>query len=401
MKAAKSTVPRVLLAGTESIEIRQGLCQYARKAGWLVVVGEAPNAPPKEEAAFWDVAGIVVQRHHGSAEPWKQGPIPIVRLDDSLSGGVVVAVDHGAIGQMAARHLLEARFAHLAYCSPGDMVWAQRQRDAFEQETRRAGAEFYRLDWINSRPAQRGYSSQRFRQWLADEIAALPTPLGLLLDSDWTAVEAYEACIAAGLAVPEQVALVGIGDNAEICESLPVPLSSVRVNGCKVGYRAAELLDEMISNRPVPQGNTLIAPGGITVRQSSNIIAIADLPTARGLRYIWQHLAEKNLSSEEVAAAVGLSRRAMDLHFMEHLHRPVAQEISAARLVQAIILLSNTDKTLEQVARETGFTSARHLRYTFNRTRGRPIQQWRKETRARARAQQEAQAVIPEPPTPL
>lgn len=398
MNTAMATVPRVLVAGVESLDVRQGLCQYARKAGWLIVVGEAPSARPEDVAAFWDVKGIVVQRHHGGAEPWIQcRTVPIIRLDDSLAGGVAVACDHAAIGQMAARHLLDSKFTHLAYCSPGDAPWVQRQREAFERKALEAGSEFHLLDWVHSAAARKGYTSRAFRHWLAEELSALPTPLGLLLDSDWTAVEAYEACVAAGLAVPEQVALIGIGDNTEICESLPVPLSSIRVNGRLQGYRAAELLDAMMCGRDVPPQNVLIPPGGITVRQSSNIIAVADLPTARGLRYIWQHLADKDLSSDEVAAAVGLSRRALDLHFMEHLRRPVAQEISAARLVQAIILLSKSDKTLEQVARETGFTSARHLRYTFNRSHDQPIQQWRKETRAKVRAQQEAQAHDPSP----
>lgn len=384
MKATRAPIRRVLLAGNQSENVRRGLCEYARKAGWVVLLTGAGGESPRQLAATWNAAGILAA-HAGpglSARTRSRVPVVLMGHPGPSGGGFTATLDDRAIGRLAAEHFLEARFTHLAYCYWGGYPWTDRQREGFESCCRRGGARFHLLDFPSSPQARRVYTSRGFRRWLAGELLRLPKPLGLLLDSDWTGLEALEACMEAGLAVPEEVALVGVGDNVDICESLPVPLSSIRVNGYEQGYRASELLDAVMSGRRVRRRHVVVPPGGIVVRQSSNIIAVPHVPTARALRYIWDHLADPRLTPEEVARAVALSRRALDMHFAAHLGRPVAQEISSARLTQAMILLSGTGKTVTGVARETGFASALHLRRTFARAHARPLQEWRKQARA-------------------
>ncbi|MCE5277649.1 MAG: substrate-binding domain-containing protein [Planctomycetaceae bacterium] len=367
-------VKRILLAGNDRDDVRRGVCDYAQKAGWVVILAEGLRQTPSEAAELWSVAGIIVKAIHRDMRFWVRSRVPVVGLGLPFKrAGVVAAADDYAIGRMAAEHLLQERFAHLAYCYVGGYLWIHLQRDGFEAAVRRAKKQFYLLDWSASEPARRGYTSRAFCRWLGQELTALPKPLGLLLDSDWTAVDALEACIEANLAVPEQVALIGVGDCLEICQAAPVPLSSVRIDGYQQGYRSAELLDARMSGRPIPRRHVLIPPPGIAVRQSSNIIAVPHLPTARALRFIWDHLADSALTSNAVAAAVGLSRGSLDLHFLKHLGKTVAQEIGQARLTQAKILLGGTDKTLAQIARQTGFSCALHLRRTFNRAESTPL----------------------------
>ncbi|MCE5277388.1 MAG: substrate-binding domain-containing protein [Planctomycetaceae bacterium] len=386
MKSAPRNIQRILLAGNDRDDVRRGVCDYAQKAGWVVILGEPPKDQPRQTAEFWSVAGIIVRSVNSDNRPWISTRLPVIGLGPHLKGGIMVAPDDGAVGHLAAEHFVQERFTHLAYCYVGDFLWVNQQRAGFEKAARQAGKQFHLLDWPASGTARHGYSSRAFRHWLARELSALPKPLGLLLDSDWTAVDALDACMEAGLAVPEEVALIGVGDCLEICRATPVPLSSVRVDGYRQGYRAAELLDERMSGRHIPRQHVLIPPPGISVRQSSNIIAVPHLPTARALRYVWDHLADSALTSDEVAAAVGLSRRSLDMYFIKHLGRPVAREISEARLTQARILLDTTNKSLARIARETGFSCALHLRRTFNRSQSTPLHMWRKAARATARA---------------
>ena len=63
---------------------------------------------------------------------------------------------------------------------------------------------------------------------------------------DFRAWAAIESCRRLGIAVPYEVAVVGVDDNPVICNSCNPPLTSVRPNSHQVGYRAAELLHHLM-----------------------------------------------------------------------------------------------------------------------------------------------------------
>ena len=54
----------------------------------------------------------------------------------------------------------------------------------------------------------------------------------------WLALDALETCEAAGLAVPEEVAIVGAGNSLLAVDAMHTPISSVDVNMEATGYRA-------------------------------------------------------------------------------------------------------------------------------------------------------------------
>ena len=79
---------------------------------------------------------------------------------------------------------------------------------------------------ICARKAVRGDWTARLKR-LADELAALPHPCGVLAYNDERAREVIDACNLAGLNIPGQIQLVGVDNETAICENVRPRLTSV------------------------------------------------------------------------------------------------------------------------------------------------------------------------------
>ena len=81
---------------------------------------------------------------------------------------------------------------------------------------------------------------------VATWLRGLPKPAGVLACNDFRAVQLLDACLRAGVAVPEQVAVLGVDNEEFACEMTNPPLSSVATNPLHIGYEAASHLDRLM-----------------------------------------------------------------------------------------------------------------------------------------------------------
>src|SRR5690606_12055710 len=77
--------------------------------------------------------------------------------------------------------------------------------------------------------------------------AALPRPFGLMGAFDMVAREALHECRRQGLAVPEDVSIVGVDNDDLMCDLVETPLSSVALGSDRIGYEAARMLDNLFA----------------------------------------------------------------------------------------------------------------------------------------------------------
>src|SRR5438477_365406 len=82
------------------------------------------------------------------------------------------------------------------------------------------------------------------------------------------------ACRRLGLAVPDEVAVIGVDNDELLCELSDPPLTSVIPNMHRTGYEAAALLDQMIAGKTARGETHLIPPLGIATRQSTDVLVI-------------------------------------------------------------------------------------------------------------------------------
>jgi LacI family transcriptional regulator len=294
--------------------------------------------------------------------------IPIVNLATHLSGLAVpsITVDHFAIGELAARHLLEHNFQRFGYYGPSDLLFAQLRRDGFCSVIPQAGGDVKLLEFHtveDSSKQKLDEQQQALEQWLRD----LQAPVGILASADLRASMVLEACQKLRLRVPEDVAVVGVDNDPLVCDFCDPPLTSVSRNDYQVGYEAARLLDQLMEGAAAPDKPTRISPAGVVPRRSTDTICVEDPYVAEAIRFMREHVNEQ-FGVDEVLNQLPLSRRSLEYRFRACLGRSPYDYLNQIRVDQAKRLLSDPHRSsLTKIAIACGFGDLRRFRIVFQR----------------------------------
>lgn len=343
--------------------VLRGIAKYLRERGpWSIFLeqrelGAALPAWIRE----WDGDGVITRSD--DARIVRSG-LPTVGLYDRVEDRLrlpMILNDNLAVGRMGARHLADRGFRHLAYYGVRRERWSELRLEGAADVARAAKASFA----VHPSGGTWEVSQERLKRWLL----ALPRPLGLVAANDLHGLRALDACRRAGLAVPEQVAVVGADDDAEVCELSDPPLSSVTFHPERVGYEAAALLARLMEGRAAPREPLLVPPLGVSARQSSDILAMDDADVARAVHYIRRHAFE-GITVEDVLREVPLSRRALEHRFRRRLGRTPKEEIQRLRFEQAKSLLASTDLPVARISDRLGFHQPAYLSAAFQREEG-------------------------------
>ena len=158
-------------------------------------------------------------------------------------------------------------------------------------------------------------------------------------------------------------------DDDAICPLSDPPLSSVRPDAERVGYRAAEILDAMMNGKPASTSVEYISPTTVVQRMSTQVIAVEDREVARVCRFIREHACD-GIDVNDVAEFTSLSRRQLERRFRNELNRTPHEEITTAQITKVKQLLRETEMTLEQIAPLAGYTHKESLSAVFKREVG-------------------------------
>jgi LacI family transcriptional regulator len=298
-----------------------------------------------------------------------------------LDGIPSVRSDHKAVANAAADELLSRGFGSFAFCGYAGLQHSDQRCRHFVE---RLQAEGFSVGVYKPARVRRTVNiSATLNRGLLDEdevaawLGALPKPVGLMAPSDVRAQQVLNACAQHGIAVPDEVAVIGADNDELLCELSDPPLSSVDLNGEAIGFEAAALLDQMIKEPGSSTHNVRIKPRGVVVRQSTDVLAISDSAVARAEHFIRLH-ACNGIGVDDVYQHARLSRRTLERRFTKILGRPPGDEITRLRLGRIKELLRTTDLTLPKIADLTGFQYVETLHYFFKKNTGQTPGQYRR-----------------------
>jgi LacI family transcriptional regulator len=368
-------------------DILRGIARYVRERGpWSLF--HSPRSLDQSAPAWlrgWSGDGIIARITDPEvAQLVKDTGRPAVDVLGMVpgTGFPLVHVDDAAIARLAFDHFAERGFRRFAFLGVAGEAWmqrgrnwSQRRQDAFFERARAAGTEPALFEFA---PHMLSVEAWEVRQnQLAAWLRNLPKPLGLMVCSDQRGPDALDACRRAGIAVPDEVAVIGVDNDEPLCEVCDPPLSSVLPDHFDVGYRAAGLLDGLMNGVAASRDPQLVEPGRVVSRQSSDSLAVDDRTVAAALRIIRER-ACSSVSVDEIARDVGASRSVLQRRFRAALGCTIHDQIIAARLKRAEELVTSTDLPLPEVAETCGFNHQEYMGVVFRERLGKTPAQVRK-----------------------
>ena len=295
--------------------------------------------------------------------------VPTVNLRGKLADlpFPYVGVDDVAVARKAFEHMLGRGFRHFGFCGYRRRYSAagDRRCDAFVEFAQQAGCTADVCAVSDSEPS----SGQELRFWkrelgfIAKWIGSLSRPVAVMACTDDRGLLVLEACRQIGVAVPDEVAVIGVANDECLCSLSIPPLSSVDVSAEHIGYTAATLLDALLDGGTSP-GKVLLEPRGVVCRRSTDVLAVEDQVIAAALRFIRDHACEQ-IHVEDVAQHVHISRSSLEHRLKQAIGRTVYQEVQRTRILCAQQLLADNQLPIKQVAYRTGFSSVQYLTRAF------------------------------------
>jgi LacI family transcriptional regulator len=178
-----------------------------------------------------------------------------------------------------------------------------------------------------------------------------------------------QACIIAGIEVPEQVAIIGIDNDPLVRRLTRIPLSSVIHGAQEVGRAAAHLMEQMLHGVRPPNTPIVVPPAGVDVHASS-LYQLIKHPNVMRARHFIRQYACQGIKTEQVAEHVGVSRSTLDADFRHELGCSVHDVILSFKLNAAKAGLESGDCSIADVALGSGLTSIHNMHRVFKRELG-------------------------------
>ena len=374
---------------TSGRQFLRGIAAYARTHDrWTFFHEErALGDPVPPRLKQWKPHGIIVRLTGAKLiRQIRQMNVPTVDLyrEDETPDIPGVAVDQNALLRMAVGHFLERGFKNFAYCGFTKVLFSELRADCFAKHLADRGLQgkVFSYPGLRSRAGLAAIEAHamHYADQLIDWIGRQPKPLALLACNDERAQQVLALCRQVGIAVPDQVAVLGVDNDDVECELCNPPLSSIDPNFGQIGYRAAELLDQMMKGRVPPPSRILVPALCVVARRSTDVLAVDDTDAAEAIRFVRER-ACRGISIEDVMSHVSASRSTVQRWFEKHLGRSPAIEITRVQVQHIQESLRATSMTLGEIAHSTGFTHVESMQRTFKRTVGLTPGQYRKQVR--------------------
>lgn len=326
-----------------------------------VIMGELPG--PCYDAVIGRLSlplqEFLAARQIPAVNSWfatSEGKVPVVIPD--VAANARLAIDH-----FAARGL--RRVAHVGV---RNHLSVKREGQAFQEAARERGfpCSLHKCNDEVELDIERWRSfCKRVNGWLK----RWEPPIGVMVHYDSVCRLLATLATRSGWKIPDQLSLLGTGNNTIICESVTPSLSSVQMCYHRNGYEAARLLDNLMNGGELPSAPIFIPPAEIAMRRSTDVFAVPDARVAAALRYMAENC-DRALSVGQIATAVNTGRRTLERRFRECLGRSILNELNRLRVERMKRLLVETDDPLKLLVGQAGFGSAEQMRLVFREFTG-------------------------------
>jgi len=374
MKRKKNILLLIESSSAYGRMLLKGISQYVRERDqWTLHIEDRGLLPvPVQLFHGWKGDGIISRtpnrQFYNALNKCHCPIVELLRADPLVD--IEVHPDDCKTIEMCINHYLERKITSIAFYAFGNSWWIKRRHDLFCEITRHLNINTSCFMDTSSRKADpKPEWEEKYEKPLKKWLKSLPYRTGILVVNDAQAVRVLNACRILGINIPEQLAVVGVDNDENLCNLTTPTLSSLDRNVEIVGYKAAELLDLKIAGKKLPPLPVIVPPKGIVVRHSTDIVAINDPDVIAAIHYIAE-FAIQGITVGEVAQHVQLSHSTLCRLFQKELKRSPKEEIIRVRLHHAMFLLTQSRLSLRAIAKQCGYKTVEHFSALFKSNTG-------------------------------
>ena len=344
-----------------------GIAAYGREQFWLLE--DMPSqidsiALVKESAPDGIIAHVLDDRLGRALERLR---VPVVNLSSNQVNLKLPTIDadQNAVGKMAADYYWELGYQHFAYFGSASAAFSKEREEGYRRTLQRMKVSFdaMYLDYNLRPPFERDL--QRAEESVTRWLEKLPKPVAIFCSNDEHSRLLSSLCQVGGIPVPESIAILGVDNDETMCLLSSPPLSSVDNPAEQIGFRAAAMLDRMITGGTKKTSSERVPPLCLIERASTERFAAEDPLTRKAIAFIERNLKNPKFSVSTVAEHVGLSRRSLERTFAKQLGITVLGATQRARVRNAKSLLRTSTLPINLIATECGFSNHRRFGIVF------------------------------------
>jgi LacI family transcriptional regulator len=327
--------------------------------------------------------GCILEYSDNVAELLKMD-IPVVQTNSLNNHEAVIGTigNYWLDGKMAFDYFVSLGFRQLGFFGADYVNFSQERFKSLKAHAQQQGIPVF------SHHISQHHGPFEYERNLHNLIAwlkTLPTPVGILAACDDFGRILINACAAAGLNVPNQVAVLGV-DNDELLCNLCVPsLSSISRKMAAAAAEMCSILSKLMSGRTVDTEFVRVDPLEVVVRASTDTLATTEEAVAQSIAFISENL-HLPITVEDVVNSTGISRRTLYAKFKKVTGNSIQKEIQMRKLQKFKHLLEEEDLSIKEIAAQLGFDEVAHVSRWFASLEGMPPSRWKMEVRGKRAA---------------
>lgn len=348
--------------------ILRGIAHFFRHRHEVTVLkfGQNSNYDPQQLRRL-RLSGIIAKvGSKRDEEALLQLGVPVINVSGQREHTLMPTIDSddARVGEMAFHHFQGRGHRRFAYCGNPKHHASVMRLESF----RRSALQFDPQSQVHAFAVPLGDQNspypERIREQLATWVKSLPKPIGIFSFTDRVAVELEEVCVRNDIKVPDEVALLGVGNDLTRLEFSHVELSSVQLNTERIGLLAAESLDQCMKGQGETPPHLVVPPQKLVIRRSSDRYAVSDEIISEALDYMRMHIGN-SLYVSEIARVIGLSRRSLEIRFRQSLGESVYEAVQRMKIDHAKDLLADPSLSVGEIAFSTGYADHKAFARAF------------------------------------
>ena len=216
---------------------------------------------------------------------------------------------------------------------------------------------------------------------LKDWLLNLPKPAAVMSVHDLRATHVLEAARAAGVCVPDELAVIGVDNDELLCDFAEPQLTSISPDHVYEGELAAKEMRALLSRRIKPRLSKTIRSKKKTIieRESAKTVAPSVRLAERAMSYIRRN-ALKGVAARDVVKHLNVSRRLADLRFRECYGKTILDAILDIRLSEVKRKLTTSKTPIRKITDACGFANEIHAKHLFKKRFGVSMRDYRQKT---------------------